>query len=239
MDYRDKFYEKYITTQTSNLYGEVDFKKVKGNFSIFENYFGKFLPEDKEVKIVDLGCGSGDLILWLQSIGFKNVSGVDYSREQVELARRIGVKNVFQGDLREFLKNNRKFDVIFMRDALEHFTKNEVIDILNLIRDSLVNEGVFVIQTINAENLLWGRLRHGDFTHEVAFTRNSLIQIFQVIGFNQIEIYPQPLIIHGLKSFVRRILWKLIEFVLKIYLLIETGSSAGIFTQNLIVVAKK
>ena len=100
--------------------------------------------------------------------------------------------------------------------------------------------GVFISQTVNAENLLWGRLRHADFTHDTAFTKLSMHQLLMVFGFEDILVVPQRPIAHGFKSVFRLILWRLIEVVLKTYLIIETGSSSGaIFTQNIITAARK
>ncbi len=240
MDYRDKFYEKYITTQTSNIYGGLNLGDIKKQFPIFKSYFGKFLPKNKEVKIIDLGCGNGDLILWLQNLGFKDVAGIDYSKEQVEFAKKLGVKNILQGDLKEFLKNKKEvFDVIFMRDVLEHFNKEEILEVMELVYSALSKNGAVVIHTPNGESIFSGRYRFWDFTHEMSFTKTSLRQLFGVSGFEKIEFYSSGPVVHGLKSLIRYLLWKIIEFILKIYLLVETGSGEGIFTQNLIAVAQK
>jgi 2-polyprenyl-3-methyl-5-hydroxy-6-metoxy-1,4-benzoquinol methylase len=270
MNYRDKFYKKYVSTQTSLLYGEASLDELRKQFPTWQRYFGRFLPQDKNAKILDLGCGNGGFVWWLQKIGYQNTEGVDISEEQVETARKLGIKNIRQSDIKKFLNirtsdvpnidvnvrtsevpkidgNNirgsvlrkLKYDVIFMRDVLEHFNKEEVLDILELVYQSLKKGGVFIAQTVNAENLLWGRLRHGDFTHELAFTEESITQILTVVGFREIKIYPQRPVIHGLKSLIRFILWKYIELELKFYLLIETGSAKGIFTQNLIIFARK
>ncbi|MBI5079274.1 methyltransferase domain-containing protein [Candidatus Wolfebacteria bacterium] len=240
MNYKDRFYSKYVSTQTSQLYGELNLSDFEKQFSVFKSYFGKFLPENKEANIVDLGCGNGDLVFWLQKIGFKNVSGVDYGKEQIELAKKFGVKNVVQADLKEFLKSKKEiFDVVFMRDVLEHFNKEEILEVMDLVFQSLEKGGIFVVKVPNAESPFGGRLRYGDFTHEISFTESSINQIFMVFGFNKVKIFGTPPVVHGTISLVRFIFWEIIELILKFYFLIETGSAKGIFTQNLIVSGKK
>ena len=240
MNYRDKFYSKYVSAHTSQLYGEASLNDIKKEFPIWRAYFGRFLPDNKNVKIIDLGCGNGGFVWWLQEVGFKNVNGIDISEEQADEAEKLGIKNIVKADIKDFLKDKKEvFGVIFARDVLEHFNKEEAIDVLNIIYDSLKQGGQFVCQTVNAENLLWGRLRHGDFTHELAFTKESIAQVLNVSGFSEIKVYPQRPAIHGLKSFIRYYLWRCVEHCLRFYLLIETGSSNGIFTQNIIVSAKK
>lgn len=240
MDYRDKLYSKYFSSHTSHIYGESNLDNFKNQFPVWQKYFGKFLPENKNSKIVDLGCGNGGFIYWLNELGFQNVSGVDISEEQVELAKKIGVKNVFQADVRKFLADKSgEFDVIFGRDLIEHFNREEILDILEKIYFSLKDGGALVIQTANAENLLWGRLRYGDFTHELAFTAESLNQVLRFSGFKNISIYPQRPAVHGLKSLFRFILWGCFELKIRLYLLVETGSGKGFFTQNIIASARK
>jgi len=240
MDYRDKIYSKYVSKYNSDLYNEVSLVGIKKQFPVWQEYFGRFLPENKTAKIIDLGCGNGGFAYWLQEVGFHDANGIDVSEEQIEAAEKLGIKNVSRADLREFLPDKKMiYDLIFSRDLLEHFSKEEVFEILYLIYRSLKEGGIFVCQTTNAENLLWGRLRHGDFTHEVAFTEKSMRQLLRLAGFKTVKIYPMGPVIHGFKSLLRFIIWKFFEVALHFYLLVETGSSKGIFTQNIIVVGRK
>lgn len=240
MDYRKKLYSNYISTHTSHLYGEVSLNRIRKQFPIWRKYFAKFLPQDKEAKILDLGCGQGGFVYWLQTLGYKNTWGIDISDQQIEVAKSLGIENIKQADLKKFLPGKREtYNLIFARDVLEHFRKEEILGILNLVYNSLSGGGKFVMQSPNAEGLFWGRYRYADFTHEVAFTRTSLSQILRAAGFKEIEFYPTGPVPHGLKSLIRYLLWKIIEAKIKLYLLIETGNGKGIFTQNLIAVAEK
>jgi len=66
MPSRDKFYAKYVSTHTLPLYGEVGLIEIKKQFPAWQKYFGRFLPQDKNAKIIDLGCGNGGFVYWLQ-----------------------------------------------------------------------------------------------------------------------------------------------------------------------------
>lgn len=240
MNYRDRLYSKYVGTHTNSLYGDISIEKIKYQFSLWNYYFGRFFPNNKSKKILDIGCGNGDLIYWIQSLGFKEAYGIDISDDQVSLANRLGIPHILQTDLFIFLKERENFyDVVVARDILEHLSKNEVINALDLVFNALRSDGTLIIQTLNAENIFWGRLRHADFTHEVAFTKESLRQVLIATGFNDINIYPQKPMIHGFISFIRYICLGFVVLFFKFYLSLETGSSKGIFTQNIIAVAKK
>jgi len=68
MDYREKFYAKYVTSNTLPLYGRLSIKDIKRQFTIWNKYFYKFLPKDKQASVIEVGCGNGGLIYWLHIV---------------------------------------------------------------------------------------------------------------------------------------------------------------------------
>ncbi len=240
MDYREKFYEKYVTKNTLYLYGKLSVKDIKKQFVVWEKYFSEFLPKNKEASIIELGCGNGGLIYWLQSLGYFNASGIDASAEQIEYAKSFGAKNIAQADLVEFLRDKSEFyNVIFLRDVIEHFNKNEILDILDMVYKALKKEGLLIIQTPNSASIFGSRYRYHDFTHEVGLTENSLRQLMLINNFSDLRFYETKPMIFGVKSFVRAILWKILRIMLQFYLLIETGSTEKILTHNIIMAGRK
>ncbi len=228
-----ELYEKYASTQALESSGKEEFPTLKA-------YFGKFLPENKKADILDLGCGSGDFLSWLHAFGYENAVGVDISKEQIERGKLFGVKNLILADAREFLpRHEKRFDVIFARDFLEHFTKEETLELMLLVGKSLKDKGYFVGQTLNGESLLAGRLFWSDLTHQTAFTWRSVRQLCLLSGFSKIEAYPQRPVVKGVKSLVRYCIWMGIETFLRTYLLAATGDAKGIFTQDILFVAHK
>lgn len=84
-------------------------------------YISRYIAEDHQLHIIDVGCGSGDLLTTCIENGHK-VSGVDISNKALECCRRKGYF-VYKADL-----NNRNVlsafeqapDVIIAFDLLEH-----------------------------------------------------------------------------------------------------------------------
>ena len=70
MNYKDKFYTKYVSAHTLPLKGEVTLDVLNGRAIVWEKTFGRFLPENNDAQIIDLGCGYGSIIWWLQQAGF-------------------------------------------------------------------------------------------------------------------------------------------------------------------------
>jgi 2-polyprenyl-3-methyl-5-hydroxy-6-metoxy-1,4-benzoquinol methylase len=203
----------------------------------------RHFPGDKAAAILDLGCGHGALIYVARQMGYRNVEGVDGSPEQVAAAERLGIEGVCLGDARKTLAEQAdgSLDAVVCFDLIEHFTKDELIELLDEVYRVLKPGGRWIIHTPNAESPFGNRMFFWDFTHELAFTRTSLAQLLLSSGFREVNCYEDRPVPHGLKSAVRRLLWYGIRGLLRFYLAVETGDMGrnAIFSQNLLAVAVK
>ena len=77
----------------------------------------QFLPTQRKLRILDIGCGTGKLLQELSASG--SVWGVDSSTQAIAFCRRRGIKQVYQQQLPR-LQLKQKFDVITCLDVLEH-----------------------------------------------------------------------------------------------------------------------
>ncbi len=239
MTYKEKLYSKYITTHTAKRKGDLDDLGLKLQSKAFRQHFGRFLPTVKTAKMADLGCGSGALVWWCIREGFSNVSGVDGSVQQVAKAHEMGIREVMHSDVFDFIEQEQNYDVLFARDLIEHFDNQTVFDFLEKCFSSLAPGGRLVLQIPNAESPYFGRVRYGDFTHELAFTASSISQLLGAVGFTEIEHFPWRPAITNSKSLIRYIAWRIIEPFLKLPIQIESGGWNRIVTMNLIAVARK
>ncbi len=209
-----------------------------------ENYFKAFylnkLPKDKNIKILDIGCGNGKYLKVLKKYGYNSIFGIDISEEQIKIAKQSNL-NVQCSDALEFLKNNtKKYDVIFLIDVLEHIELEKTFELIDLIYNSLENEGSFFIQVPNAIAPL-SPLRYADITHKRAYTTYSLRQTLKFSGFKYLKFYELAPFVHGTKSFVRNALWHLmIKPIIKSFMLTSYGTSfEKIYTANFLCILKK
>ena len=95
-----------------------------------------------------------------------------------------------------------------------------------------------IVQVPNAESPFFGRIRYGDFTHEMAFTRSSIAQLFNVLGFEDLRVYPTEPAISGVGSLGRAALWAAVKAFYRVLLYAELGRGQWIFTQGLIAVGR-
>jgi len=213
----------------------------KDTLKIFESRYSKYFPNDRNTRIVEIGCGDGTFIAYLLSKGFNRVEGVDSSPEQIEAARRLGRDYVLLADNCDRLTQlNGQVDMIVALDVIEHYEKSELLTLLDAVYGALKDSGVFLVQTPNADGPFGARHRYSDFTHELSFTPSSLSQVLRIAGFNQVEYAPVEPIIHGIPSLIRWCAWKVIRSMLVAYLAVETGCVRGhVLTQNMIAVVRK
>jgi predicted TPR repeat methyltransferase len=170
------------------------------------------------------------------------LQGVDGSAEQVAIAHRLGITEVRQGDLFGELATTaaESIDVVVAYDVIEHLGKQDLLRLAGEVKRVLKPGGRWIIHAPNAESPFFGRIRYGDFTHELAFTRQSLSAVLRAAGFADVGCVEDVPIAHGVKSAIRFVLWKLLRLGCRFFIAVETGETAdGIYSQNLIAIADK
>jgi 2-polyprenyl-3-methyl-5-hydroxy-6-metoxy-1,4-benzoquinol methylase len=189
-------------------------------------------------RVLDIGAGQGDLIRLLVDDGFA-AQGVDISPEQVDLARAAGLTQVELNDFHRVLDTaDGSWDAVIATDLLEHLEKAEVLRTFDEVRYALRPGGVFIARAPNAVSPMGGNYMYGDITHQTWLTRRSVHQLAAVAGFDRVDVYACPPIVHGPTSALRAAIWKPISGLLKLALAAETGQLTGhIITQNLVFVA--
>ena len=169
--------------------------------------------------------------------------GIDWSASQVAEAARRSITGIIEGDVLQVLESfaAESQDVVIAFDVIEHFTKDELLFCLDQIWRVLKTGGKLIIHAPNGDSPFCGHVRYGDFTHELAVTRESMTQLGQVCGFSRVACYEDQPAPHGIKSGIRWLLWKVIRGVLRFYVAVETGvlDPGMIFSQNLFGIAIK
>lgn len=153
-----------------------------------------FFPSDKNINILDLGCGYGIFLNTCKEAGYKNTFGVEVIEKCLEFAReKFGIKTISNSEIEDFLEfqEDASFDVITAFDVIEHFRKDKILKLFNLIYRKLRNNGRFIMQVPNAGSLPGLYIFHSDLTHETVFTDLLLKELFHLVGFSKLEIMPE------------------------------------------------
>lgn len=244
MQYRKQLYGNYHSTQSGRASG-VDsqslFEREKRQFS------NEVLPLIQtnfktSAAIFDMGCGSGSLLKMLQENGYTNTVGMDISPEQVDQASKYGVQNVQLGNAIDFVgSQNHAFDLLTGMDIIEHFTKDELVVLLENIQNALKPGGMAIFRTPNLDSPMSTVFANGDFTHENYLNASSAEQVMLATGFQSVQVFSSYLNTYNpVKEIFRKILWAGLKFKLKLTLFATARSSKGILlTPNMIIVGKK
>jgi len=136
-----------------------------------------------------------------------------------------------------YTQNN--FDLIVLKDVIEHFSKKEIITLINRIYLRLNKNGVLIIQTVNGQSPFFGIRGFGDLTHKTILTPRVLKNLLNKYNFRTIEIFPVRPQIYNISSLFRKLLFFVFELLFKLFLVAENGTSNYIVTQNFVIRAKK
>lgn len=230
-EWRARLYDSYVSSGQGGKDAASGFA-ARGPY--LRDVIRRHVPADRKIRILDVGCGAGDVLFWLKKASYDNLQGFDVSPEMVSLAHESGVPEVALGSIAETLPaiGDETFDVVIAFDILEHFTKSEAFDILDGIFRVMKSGGVLVLHVPNAEGIFGAKIVHGDLTHETAFTQTSMRQTLSAVGFDHIRSYEDRPVVHGAKSAMRSLIWGVGSSPFRLLHAAETGSPNCILSQN-------
>jgi SAM-dependent methyltransferase len=146
------------------------------------------VPDDTQLDILDVGCGSGSNSLALAAKGHK-VRGVDISEEGIARYRSHG----FEGHVTDLESGidypDATFDLAFCSEVIEHMTSPEILaaEMFRVLKPG----GRLVLSTPNSAFWLYRALGMIGFTvselqhpkHFQFFSRRSLLKLLRKPGF--------------------------------------------------------
>jgi Methylase involved in ubiquinone/menaquinone biosynthesis len=117
-------------------------------------FYEKWMPKNKDTKILELCCGTGRLTLPIAKDGY-NICGVDFTSSMLEQAKakasEAGLEIDFiEADIRT-LNLQEKFDLIFIPfNSIHHLYKNDdLFVVLRNVRNYLKEDGLFLLDCFN------------------------------------------------------------------------------------------
>jgi len=242
VDFKKPLYQDYFRTQASRADNHEIQDKVRWNQLIYKKEIIPLLPLNKNSTVLDVGCGYGSLLILLERLGYNNVQGIDISHEQLQIAKSLGLENTECANAIEFLKDKQDtFDVIVGIDIVEHFSKPELMEFLNLVNLALKENGLAIFRTPNGDAPFGSTYYLGDFTHELVLNAFSAEQIILASGFKDVLVANSFIKTPGiLKNTVRSIIWFFVAVLSKV-ILFASGKSIRrtMLTPNLIIKARK
>ena len=242
--YASEIYEEEYSNQ---LYNESTFDysdEIKGLTKSYSKCLIdglKVLKNDKE-NFLEIGCGNGFMLKEAIKIGFKNVKGIEPSKEAINYADEEVKKFIHHGIFtNEDQSSLGLYDVVFIAMIIEHVV--DANKFLNSIYKILKPEGIIICICHNERHFLSRILKDKhpiiNDEHVAVFNKKALRIIFNKNRFEEIQInnlknfYSINYWLKMLKasSFIKKITNKIFRYLMQL----NIGFKAG----NLYLIAKK
>ena len=167
------------------------------------NLIVKKNKDNKDLKILDLCCGTGYLLEYLDDkLNIKEYHGIDIDEDSIKIAnnyfskKNLKTKIFFfnQGDITKI--NNQKtnyYDLVFFLDGIEHI--NDDMASLNFANKSLVLEGSLILSTPHTKGIFVDNIDtfmhdHGPMSNErEGYSLKEIMLKLENSNFREIKFY--------------------------------------------------
>lgn len=186
--------EEYISHTDSNKSLMDKVYQVIKNYSVKKKLRMINKHSKKKGKILDIGCGTGDLLAACENNGWE-ISGVEPNNKARDLAsRKIDSKDLLVENLEDLSKQGRtSYDVITMFHVLEHVPN--LIEYIEQLKQLLNEDGCLIIAVPNYKS--YDAVHYKEFwaaydvpRHLWHFSQNAIQNIFEPYGFAIVKTFP-------------------------------------------------
>lgn len=235
---------KALFNDYKNGQGEISsgavYEDVKGQWPYYEANYRQFVENlPREAEILEVGCGPGSLLSWLNSRGYENLAGVDLSPGDVTFANcHLGRHVVRLGDGKDYMvRHPGAYDAIFMKAILEHQPKEDLLPMIESAARALKPGGFLLVDVPNMDWLFASHERYMDLTHEMGFTRESLTALLRLV-FEDVRVCASvPAALTKGQRLLRRPLIRLLRFIF--YMLGEGAGDLLFESRSIIAIASR
>lgn len=161
---------------------------LAGKYRIIHDVLLRLLPKGARPRLLDLGCGPGNMLDFLAGHG--DVFGSDFSADALRFCRGRQHQRVFRADFHRLPLLPGSFDVVTCIDVIEHLAddRRAIAELFQAVRP-----GGHLIVTVPAFQSLWGD--HDElYGHYRRYRRGELRAKLGAAGFLVIKLsYFEPL----------------------------------------------
>lgn len=210
-------------------------------YKFYKKNYMRHIPKYKNASVLVLSCGPGYFMNLLKQEGYTDVFGIDSDPEKIKYAMEKGLNCEVDGAFSFLEKNENSFDAIIAEQEINHLTKEEIIQFLELCKTNLREGGTLIVHSLNSANPITGPESLGqNFDHYNTFTEYSLRQVLKYTNFEDIQVLPLNLYVfyknpmNYVGILVDKLFTLFFRFSFKLY-----GKSNRIFTKKISAICKR
>lgn len=220
---RAEFYQSHRDRESSQY-------KKKHRIQYDAEFF-KLTEANEGMSVLEIGCGTGLFLRYLEDRGFAEIVGVDMDPGLEDVLSDLKTAEIHFGDVLEVLKKplaGRKFDRIVMLDVAEHIQFENLVRLLSDLKADLKPGGQLLLRVPNIESP-WGlKMFFGTFDHVTPLGPGRMQELAHLTGWECRGIYPQEPQ-RWLRRFKERIANNLFKFLLSYHPDIWTANLLAVF----------
>ncbi len=176
-----------------------------GRLKILDSYVGRYCSDRSNVKLLNVGCGTGGTLPMLEKYG--TVDNVDTAAAAIKYMKRRGYTRVTKVDGSKLPFRPASYDIVAAFDVLEHIS-----DDVDALREwsRVLKPGGRILLSVPAYQWLWS-MHDVSLHHKRRYTRSRLQKTAQTAGLELVRgsyaiVAPLPFIVlfRLLRSFSKK-----------------------------------
>lgn len=207
------------------------------------NYLPLITP-DKDADILDFGCGSGNMLSFLHEQGYTRLHGADiYESDSWPALNKQGIHTKKIDNAAGFLRSiPDTYDLIIVKDVIYYFKYDEVIGIMQLLKQALKPNGKILFEIVNGATFTGPYVKYKDYHIQLTLTEQSITAMVKDAGLRLDCITGNKVPITGLRSLLHVVINKLWRCFLRLVYFAERGSddqNPRLLTRKIIVLTSR
>lgn len=170
--------KNYIKT----IYNDSDKPKTEYPEKLVSYLVDKFNIKSQS-EFLEVGCGRAEHLLLFEKKGLK-IHALDFSKDAIELNPHLDIK-ICNLETEKIPYPDNFFDVVYSKSFIEHL--DGPLNFMNEARRVLKKGGklITLVPDWEANYLIY----FDDFSHKTPYTKNSLIDLYKMTGFEKIDVF--------------------------------------------------